>query len=308
MKGSQLETEAEDTSNQDDVTIDDQENLEAEDGAESSEDATDETKVEDSEDQDDKTKSEDETFSIDLTQASPAEADDPEESSTVKKMRAELRASNKRERELKKQVKAQEKKAIASQLPKLGPEPKLEDFDYDEGDFKKAFLEYGEVKRAHDAKAEQLKKKAQSQNEAYQKRLSSYIDAKQSLAVDDMDDAEDAVRAAIDPTRQGVLITAAQKPAVFILALGRNPKALERLKAIDDPIVFAAEVARMEGKLNVTSKPKTVPERRVETSGGGALTGSSAKQLEQLEKEADRTGDRTKVARFKRQMKAQAQS
>ena len=256
----------------------------------------------------DKAKGEDEAdkpFEIDLTPASHADddEDDDEGNKTVRDMRKQLKAQNRRNRELEAKLEAKETAKVEKQLPPLGDKPTLESLDYDDEEFEKAILDYHDRKRQHDAAADKIKKNAQSQQEAYDQRLTDYSAGKKALEVDDMDEAETMVKSKIDNTQQSVLIMAAKNPAVMVLALGRSPAKLAKLSAISDPIMFAAEVARMEGSLKVTNKPKTTPEKRVQSSSAGGLSGSDAKQLERLEREADKTGDRTEVARFKRQMR-----
>jgi len=291
----EIENKAETTGEIEDINTDDpiveDEIIEGEgDDAANDEDDTDENG-------DDDIADEDKPLEIDLTSASPADddQDDDTENTLVKDLRKQLKAQNKEKRELKAKLKAQEKAEVEKQLPPLGEKPTLDDFDYDDEKFEKAILDYHERKKAHDAKAEEIKKNAQSQQEAYQSRLQGYGAGKEALAVDDMDEAEDAVKAKIDTGRQGIMIMVARNPAVLVLALGRNPAKLAKLAAITDPVMFAAEVARIEGGMKVTNKPKTTPEKRVKSSGGGALTGNDAK----IEKARAR-GDIKEVMRLKR--------
>ena len=51
--------------------------------------------------------------------------------------------------------------------------------------------------------------------------------------------------------QQGFLLMAAEKPENMVLALSRNQKRLAALAAIDDPIVFAATVARLEKGMKI---------------------------------------------------------
>ena len=259
----------------------------------------------------DQTKGDDETdddpFEIDLTPASPADDEIEDNAATplVKDLREQLKTAAKERRELKElkaKIEAEKKASVEKQLPELGAKPKLEDFDYDDDEYEKAILDWHERKKAHDAEAAEVEKKAQSLQEAYDNRLNKYYAEKETLAVDDMEDADAAVKSALSKARQSYLITAGKGSAKFILALGRDPKRLARLAAIKDDVEFIAEAAILSAQLkDKTMKPQTKPEKRVKSSGGGALSGNDAKELERLEKEADRTGDRSAIQRFNRE-------
>ena len=88
-----------------------------------------------------------------------------------------------------------------------------------------------------------------------------------------------------------------ENPALVVYALGKNPKKAKELAAISDPVKFAFAVAKLETQLKVTPrKTAPVPERQIR--GSAQLSGAVDSTLERLRAEADKTGDRTKVAAY----------
>jgi hypothetical protein len=105
----------------------------------------------------------------------------------------------------------------------------------------------------------------------------------------------------LDMVQQAVIVKAAADPALFLYALGKSEAKRAELAKIQDPIKLAAAVARMEGAVKVTTRKAPAPDRA--QRGSAPMPGGADKELEKLEKEADRTGDRTKVIAYKRALK-----
>jgi hypothetical protein len=99
--------------------------------------------------------------------------------------------------------------------------------------------------------------------------------------------------------QQAVVVKAAVDPALFLYALGKSEAKRSELAKIQDPIKLAAAVARMEGAVKVTTRKAPAPDRPL--SGSGKLPQGGDKELEKLEKEADRTGDMTRLINYKRE-------
>ena len=108
---------------------------------------------------------------------------------------------------------------------------------------------------------------------------------------------------ALSQTQQAVVLQGSDNPALVVYALGKNPKRAKELAAVTDPVKFAFAVAKLEAQLKVQPRSKPpAPERGV-PAGTAPVGGSSNQTLERLRAEAERTGDYTKVARFRQQMK-----
>ena len=94
------------------------------------------------------------------------------------------------------------------------------------------------------------------------------------------------------------MLQGADNPALVIYALGKNPKKAKELAAITDPVKFAFAVAKLESQLKVTNrKAPPPPEKTMRGTGPGS--GAVDSTLERLREEAARTGDMTKVIRYK---------
>jgi len=229
----------------------------------------------------------------------PESDDDEQEQSApawVKEVRKNARETARENRELKRKLQALEANNTPKPTaPALGPKPTLrdDDVDFDEDKFEAKLLKWNEAKRKID------EEKAAEQT-AWQKKNDEFNKAAASLKAPDFDDAKHAVIDAIDPVRQGILMKAAAQPHVVVLALGRQPEELKKLAAITDLVDFTVAVTKLEGQIKVSSRKPPPPERT--PSSAGRTTAVGDKTIEALEKEADRTGDRSKVIAYKRKI------
>lgn len=210
----------------------------------------------------------------------------------------------KQHRELTRRVKEYEERE-RSQLAPIqhpGAKPRLEDFEYDSGRYE-ASLEawyqkreqYEYVKRQHEAAQEEAQR-------AWQSKLNSYGQAKDRLQADDYEDAEAVVQESLSVIQQGVILSGADDPALVVYALGKNPRKAKELGSITDPVKFSFAVAKLEAKLRVSKASPPPPERSV-PAGNAPTSGTVDSTLERLRAEAARTGDMTKVLRYKRSLR-----
>lgn len=223
----------------------------------------------------------------------------------VKEMRKQNRELKKRQRQLEQELAT---KAQAQQDPaiELGEKPTLEKADYDTKKYEEDLAAWYKRKLAIDERAARAKAQAEEQQRKWTERLGSYERSKVVLGADDFDDAEAVVKEHLDVVQQGILVHGAKDSALLVYALGKNPVRAKALGEIKDPVEFAFAAARLEAQLKVSDKkPTTQPETRV--VGSGRPTGSSDATLERLRAEAEKTGDFTKVAAYKRQLKEKQQ-
>ena len=143
----------------------------------------------------------------------------------------------------------------------------------------------------------------EQQQRSWQEKLSGYAKAKAELKVKDYDDAEALVQEQFNVTQQGILLQGLDNPALVVYALGKNPKRAKELASITDPVRFAAAAGKLEAQLKVTNRPKPPAPPRVVT-GSAPITGTVDSNLDRLRAEADKTGDYTKVIRYKQQQAA----
>jgi hypothetical protein len=236
-------------------------------------------------------------------EAPPPDPEPTPESNPIRQLREERRRLERENRELQEKLRA--KDSPPTEIP-LGAKPKLEDHDYDADKFELALQDWFEKKRVADEKAAQAQAEARAKEEAWQARLAEYGQAKAKLKVPDYEDAEERVQALFNVTQQGVMIAGAENPALLVYALGKYPAKAKELAAITDPVKFAFAVAKLETQMKTTAKSRPAPPAP-ETPVKSTAPARSAVNatLERLRDEADRTGDRTKVAAYMRQLKAQ---
>ena len=215
----------------------------------------------------------------------------------VRDLRKAHREEKKRARELEKKLAEYEE----AKKPQLGPKPTLESCEYDTEKFEKSLESWYDRKKSHDAELSQKENAEKQIQQEWQSRLESYEEAKGSLKVKDYAETEELVQDAFNTTQQGMIVSGAENPALLVYALGKNPRKLDELSQITDPVKFAFAVARMETQLKVTSrKPAAAPEKKI--SGSASASGSDAR-LNELRNEAAKTGDFSKVMAYKRQLK-----
>lgn len=234
------------------------------------------------------------TFGDDPTEAKP------DDTGLVKHLRQIAKDKDRELAELRKQVRAPEPVEV-------GKEPTMEDFDWDEDKFKEEWRAWNDRKQKAEQRTTASNQANEQQRQQWETRLSQVNEAKSGLGVADADEAFDNVKAALGDERVMSILYLADTPesgAQLMVALGKHPDRLTALAAQEDPIRFVKEVTRLEGQLKVVKKRKAPEPDRAERGSGRTSTLSADKQLEKLEKEAERTGDRTAVVNYKKKLQA----
>jgi len=188
-------------------------------------------------------------------------------------------------------------------IPTLGAKPKLEDHDYDTDRYETALEGWYKQKDAVESAKRQQQQQAEEQQRTWQAKLDGYAKAKAELKVRDYEDAEATVQETLNVVQQGVVLQGAENPALVVYALGKNPKKAKELASISDPVKFAFAIAKLESQLKVTATRKPPPPERSAPAGNAPISGTTDNALDRLRTEAERTGDFTKVIRYKQQMR-----
>jgi hypothetical protein len=219
----------------------------------------------------------------------------------VKELRKQNREYQKRIRQLERNTQA----APAAQGETNAAPPKkptLADVDYDTGAYEAKLDQWYTAKAEYDRQAAEARRAQEAVKGAWEAKISGYNTAKAELKARDFDDAEAVIADTLSVTQQGIILDGAEKPALLIYALGKNPKKAAELAAISNPVAFAAAIGRLEASLKVTQrKPSAAPEQI--PSGNAPKSGSVDNTLERLREEAAKTGDLSKVMAYKRQQK-----
>lgn len=259
------------------------------------------TESEDSSEMEQNEESEDDELVVTIGEdAPPQEQDDGFNGQPAPQWVKDLRKEN---RELKKQLKSNPDttKKVDEDLT-LGEKPKLEQYGYDEDQYAEALdIWYDRKakvdKRKAEVEAEQLK--AQEQIQAV---VNSYNEKKQKLKVRDFDEAESELTDKLSVQQQGLILEGADDPALVVYALGKNKARLEELAKITNPAKFAFAVAKLETQMKTsTRKAAVAPEKTI--AGNGSTSGTADTTLDRLRKEAEKTGDYSKVVQYKRKQK-----
>lgn len=219
----------------------------------------------------------------------------------VKDLRTADREKTRKIRELEQQLAGKQQ----AEKPAAVAKPTLADCDYDEEAFESKLTAWHEQQRAAAAEQQQKADAEKKSQTDWQAKIDAYGAAKVALKVTGFDDAEAAVKEVFSPVQQAIMLDAVETPdlqAKLVYALGNNPAELKRISSITNPVKFAVAVANLEKKLTVTSRTKPpAPEREVR--GTAPASGVTNSKLASLEAEADRTGDRSKVIAYRREMR-----
>ena len=231
----------------------------------------------------------------------PPEPDASQEAPAwVKDLRKQNREQQKRIRELERSMQAPAAQGETNTAPPK--KPTLADVDYDTGAYEAKLDDWYKAKAAYDSQEAKRQQERDAVKGAWEAKLTGYNTAKAELKAKDFEDAEAVIADTLSTTQQGIILDGAEKPALLIYALGKNPKKAAELAAITNPVAFAAAIGRLEASLKVTQrKPSAAPEQI--PSGNAPKSGSVDNTLERLRAEAEKTGNYSKVMAYKRQAK-----
>lgn len=236
----------------------------------------------------------------------PEDEDPAKAPEWIRGLRKSNREKDRRIRELEQQVATT---TPAQQEIVVGDRPKLADFEFDEDKHEAAVDAW--ILRKQQA-AEQVRTRTQASEQAqaqWQTRVDAIAKAASGLKLPDYDDTiqnfEDLFPSIV---QRGIIMGGpddAKTSALLRYALGKNPKKAKELAAITDPVKFTFAIAKLEDKLKVAPrKTAPPPDTVVRSSVAGSAAVDSA--LKRLQDQADKTGDRTKVAAYLRSKARQA--
>lgn len=245
-----------------------------------------------------KTESIDDEITVSIGDESPKTEDENKAPTWVRELRKSHREAQKELKELRAKLATKEG---ASELV-LRKKPTLEHHDYDVDKFEADYDKWLKEKAEHDNAAKASEEKKTKDQQSWNEQLETYAEEKKALKVRDYDDAESLVEEKLSQTQQGIIISGAKSKALLIYALGKNPDKLDELSKIKDPVKFAFAVSKLEDQLKVNKRSAPAqPDKPVVGKGAQFNTGDAT--LDRLRQEADKTGDYTKVIRYKQTLK-----
>ena len=222
------------------------------------------------------------------------------ETSLVTNLRKQLREA---------QRKARHSPAIAPDAdpePVVPPRKRIEDFDYDSDRHDQYSASRDDVLLAR-AKWESR----QTEREAARKRETDQQNRqieqqRNALGVSDYDARAETVRDRLSDAQIAVLLNGAENPAQLIYALGRSANKLDMLAGEENLARFAVMLGKLEKDVKVQKRKAPPPETQVRGATASITSGGDNKELARLEKQADRTGDRSPVIAYRRAMRTRA--
>jgi hypothetical protein len=219
------------------------------------------------------------------------DVDQEGDSTVIRQLRKQLREANER-------IRSVERPTV--QKRELRPEPTSEDHAFDDDAFKADYRAWLQEKAEIDRDQEQATEASAQIQREWEADIARFEQRKSELKVDDLEDAQDAVAGALSLAQQAAVVKAADNPALVFYALGKSPAKLAEVAKVKDIIKFAAAIAKVEGTVKVTKRRKGPALDRPQR-GSGVLV-SSDKKMAQLEKQADETGDRTELVRYRKEL------
>lgn len=218
--------------------------------------------------------------------------DEPEdEPHLAKKLRAEVRERNKRIKEL--------EARLAPKPVDIGKKPDLwEDCEGDPDKFENDLLAWTERKRQAEQADRAQSEQQTTQQQAFEKQRVAYRAKAQTMGVKDIDGAEQGIIDALGAPYLGAIIQYADDPAKVVAALAAHPRLLAQIADEPDDLRKLKLMFQMESKVTIKRKGAAAPEAGTILKGTANVSGGD-KALEKLEKDAERTGDRSKLIAYK---------
>lgn len=234
--------------------------------------------------------------------ADESDEDESEQTPLVKKLRDQIRDRDRRLAKLARTAGNDDDE----REPQLPEEPgEIDQFGYDDQKYRAAWKSYNEAVKAHaEWSARQKSKSEQREAEQVQTVKRIQQQAKQ-LGVVDFDAREARVRDAMNTIQLKAIVQYAENPAAFIAALGGSQTKLDELSSVEDPAMFMKMLGRMERDIKMSKRRAPEPEARVR-GGNASVTEGTDKELERLERAAERSGNRSAVIAYKREMRQRA--
>lgn len=255
------------------VTTEQQEQLEKKDQAETDKEVA--TESEQAEEQPDEYSLRIGDEEIQLTEEDDEHVDGQPAPQWVKDLRKNNREKDKELRELRRELE-QVKSKPAEQQPMqqvdvIPPKPTLESCDYDEVAFEQAVTDWHEKK----SRAEQSKQQQLRQQQEYQQRFQQRVEAHQkrasTLPVKDYQQMEEIVRAEVPDLHKEILIHCADEGSELIAyGLGKSQQLRQRVAAETDPLRAAFLLGQISKQVSLAPKAKKAIKPEPEVRGGGA--------------------------------------
>jgi len=213
---------------------------------------------------------------------------------------------------LREQLRERDRRIAETSKPKPtpvdpGPKPTLADCDYDEEAYEAKLDKWKDDKRASESAETDVAEQQRQANEAWQNTLLSHYEKAKVLPVkpEAYKAAEQNIVSTLSIEQQSAIVRYSRDSAKLILALDKQPGQLTELAKITDAGALVYKIAELDGKLKMTTKRKAPPPPESETivRGSASLTVTTDKEEARLQKEGDKTGDYSALAKYRYERK-----
>jgi hypothetical protein len=226
------------------------------------------------------------------------EGEDPvEETPIIRQLREQLRD---RDREL-----HEHRSRNQPVVPAVGPKPTLEGCEWDEDKFEAQLTAWHEAKRQADSVNSHQREQEEIRNREFERLQINHRARAQALKITDFDAAEKALIDAIGPELAGAALVTSKDSAKLVAAVGKNPAALAKLAAEQNPLLKLRMLWDFEGKINVRKKPPA-PEADTIQRGTAPMDTSKDTVSDRLYKEAEKSGDWSAYLKRQRELRRTA--
>jgi hypothetical protein len=227
-------------------------------------------------------------------------SDDEQEEETplVKKLRDQLREAQRQSRRVRNApADDADPEPVVSERPRS-----VADFDYDEDRFNAALDDHIAAKEQHGEWKLRQSARDNARQATQDEQAKRVEQQRNALGVSDYDARSATVKDTLSDAQLAILINGADNPAQLIYALGRSQTRLGLLAGEDNLAKFAVMLGKMEKEIKVTKRSAPNPESQVR-GATASLTQTEDKHLAKLEREADKSGDRSKVIAYRREQR-----
>lgn len=223
-----------------------------------------------------------------------------------------IRTLRERERALARRVKELEGQQQATVEAEVGPEPDLwsDEIEGDAEKYKAALMDWNTRKAAADSRRIEAQQAEQNARQRFDTSLQAMRTNAAKLGVSGYAEAEEAVGAALPPAiGNAIPVYFGERAPALVKALHAHPAILEKITttAKTDLVQALFDLWDLSKGVKMVPKRKTGAQAEEIVRGSAPLSaGVGDKKLEEMEKKAARTGDRSEIVKYKQTLRAKA--
>lgn len=226
--------------------------------------------------------------------------DEDEEKPLVKKLRDQIRDRDRRIHEL------SSGQPVAQAPIVVGEEPSIDSpgIDWDPDKFKEEWGKWNERKQSAAKQEEEANKAQNAIKERIDNAVGAYRKRATTLGIKDFDELERGVASQLPVALQNAIpLYLGERDALTVVALARHPKLLDEIVNMQDPVAQLLRIKEISMGVKTVQRKPPAPERGSIPQGSAAMSGSADKTLARLEREAEKTGNRTELIRYRQQLR-----